>query len=160
MPEIPFRAGIRELPQFVFEGCSSLVSLVIPSTVEKIEARAAAGCTKLTTLVLPEFLRELDDEAFEDCPNIRNIRISEDNPYFYVSEEDGCLYERTKDGDKLRLRVAGSQPAGVSFLKENVDDTIDKEIEDFYTDEDIFEDDDDFSAEISGDDVAEQAVAQ
>ena len=160
LPEIPFRAGIRELPQFVFEGCSSLVSLVIPSTVEKIEARAAAGCTKLTTLVLPEFLRELDDEAFEDCPNIRNIRISEDNPYFYVSEEDGCLYEHTKDGDKLRLRVAGSQPAGVSFLKENVDDTIDKEIEDFYTDEDIFEDDDDFSAEISGDDVAEQAVAQ
>ena len=160
LPEIPFRAGIRELPQFVFEGCSSLVSLVIPSTVEKIEARAAAGCTKLTTLVLPEFLRELDDEAFEDCPNIRNIRISEDNPYFYVSEEDGCLYERTKDGDKLRLRVAGAQPAGVSFLKENVDDTVDKEIEDFYTDEDIFEDDDDFSAEISGDDVAEQAVAQ
>ena len=42
----------------------------------------------------------------------------------------------------------------------NVDDTVDKEIEDFYTDEDIFEDDDDFSAEISGDDVAEQAVAQ
>ena len=160
LPEIPFRAGIRELPQFVFEGCSSLVSLVIPSTVEKIEARAAAGCTKLTTLVLPEFLRELDDEAFEDCPNIRNIRISEDNPYFYVSEEDGCLYERTKDGDKLRLRVAGAQPAGVSFLKENVDDTVDKEIEDFYTDEDILEDDDDFSAEISGDDVAEQAVAQ
>ena len=160
LPEIPFRAGIRELPQFVFQGCSSLLSLVIPSTVERIEAHAAEGCTKLTTLVLPEFLHELDQTAFDNCPNIRNIRISEDNPYFYVSEEDGCLYERTKDGDKLRLRVAGSKPAGVSFLKEDVDDSVDKEIEDFYTDEDIFEDDDDFSAEISADDIAEQAVAQ
>ena len=160
LPEIPFRAGIRELPQFVFQGCSSLLSLVIPSTVERIEAHAAEGCTKLTTLVLPEFLHELDQTAFDNCPNIRNIRISEDNPYFYVSEDDGCLYERTKDGDKLRLRVAGSKPAGVSFLKEDVDDSVDKEIEDFYTDEDIFEDDDDFSAEISGDDIAEQAVAQ
>lgn len=160
LPEIPFRAGIRELPQFVFQGCSSLVSLVIPSTVERIEAHSVEGCTNLTTLVLPEFLHELDETAFDNCPNIRNIRISEDNPYFYVSEEDGCLYEHTKDGDKLRLRVAGSKPAGVSFLKEDVDDSIDKEIEDFYTDEDILEDDDDFSAEISGDDVAEQAVAQ
>ena len=160
LAEIPFRAGIRALSPYVFEGCSSLVSLVIPSTVERIQERSAAGCTKLTTLVLPEFLRELDDSAFEDCPNIRNIRISEDNPRFYVSETDGCLYERTPDGDRLRLRVATAQPAGVSFFKENVDDSVDKEIEDFYTDEDIFEEDDDFSAEISGDDVAEQAVAQ
>ena len=159
LPEIPFRAGIRELPQFVFQGCSSLLSLVIPSTVEKIQAHAAAGCKNLTTLVLPEFLRELDETAFEDCPNIRNIRISEDNPYFYVSEEDGCLYERTKDGDKLRLSLAGAKPLAVSFLKEDLDDSVDKEIEDFYTDEDIFEDDDDFSAEIAADDLAEQAIA-
>ncbi len=160
LAEIPFRAGIRELPPFVFEGCSSLVSLVIPSTVERIQKRAAAGCTKLTTLVLPLSLQELDETAFDDCPNIRNIRISEDNPIFYVSEEDGCLYERTAEGDKLRLKAASAQTQAVSFLKENVDDEEDPQIEAFYTDEDILEEDDDFSAEISGDDVAEQAVAQ
>ncbi len=160
MSEIPFRAGIKALSPFIFEGCTSLVSLVIPPTVERIEQRAAAGCTALTTLVLPVSLQSLDDTAFVDCPNIRNIRISEDNPLFYVSEEDGCLYERTATGDKLRLSVAGAQPASVSLLKENVDDEEDPEIEAFYTDEDILEDDDDFSAEIQGDDVAEQAVAQ
>ena len=152
LPEIPFRAGIRELPPFVFQGCSSLLSLVIPSTVERIEAHAAAGCTKLTTLVLPEFLRELDDTAFEDCPNIRNIRISEDNPYFYVSEEDGCLYERTKDGDKLRLSIAGAEKPVVNLFKENVDDETDS----FFTDEDFYEEDDDFSAEVAAqDEIAE-----
>ena len=160
MTEIPFRAGIKALSPFIFEGCTSLVSLVIPPTVERIEQCAAAGCTALTTLVLPVSLQSLDDTAFDDCPNIRNIRISEDNPLFYVSEEDGCLYERTATGDKLRLSVAGAKPANVSFIKENVDDEEDPEIEAFYTDEDILEDDDDFSAEIQGDDVAEQAVAQ
>ena len=160
MSEIPFRAGIKALSPFIFEGCTSLVSLVIPPTVERIEKRAAAGCTALTTLVLPVSLQSLDETAFDDCPNIRNIRISEDNPLFYVSEEDGCLYERTATGDKLRLSVAGAQPASVSLLKENVDDEEDPEIEAFFTDEDILEDDDDFSAEVSGDDVAEQAVAQ
>lgn len=160
MTDIPFRAGIKALSPYVFEGCSSLVSLVIPPTVERIETRAAAGCTSLTTLVLPVSLQSLDETAFEDCPAIRNIRISEDNPVFYVSENDGCLYERTESGDKLRLSVAGAQVAAVGLIKENIDDEDDPEIEAFYTDEDILEDDDDFSAEVSGDDVAEQAVAQ
>ena len=152
LKEIPFRAGIRELSPYVFEGCSSLVSLVVPGTVERIETRAAAGCTNLVTLVLPEFLRELDDTAFADCPNIRNIRISEENPYFYVSEEDGCLYERTPNGDKLRLGVAGAEKPVVNLFKENVDD----ETEPFFTDEDFYEEDDDFSAEVAAqDEIAE-----
>ena len=160
LKEIPFRAGIKELSPYIFQGCTSLLSLVIPPTVERIQTRAAAGCTNLTTLVLPQALQELDDSAFEDCPNIRNIRISEDNPLFYVSEEDGCLYERTASGDKLRLKVAGTQTSAVGFIKENVDDEADPEIDDFYTNEDILEDDDDFSAEISTEDVVEEALAQ
>ena len=152
LKEIPFRAGIRELSPFVFEGCSSLVSLVVPSTVERIENRAVAGCTNLNTIVLPVALRELDDSAFEDCPNIRNIRISEDNPQFYVSEENGYLYERTEEGDKLRLKTAGTEKPVVNLFKENVDD----ETEPFFTDEDFYEEDDDFSAEVAvEDEIAE-----
>ena len=152
LKEIPFRAGIRELPPFVFEGCTSLVSLVVPPSVERIENRAAAGCTSLTTLVLPAALRELDDSAFAECPNIRNIRISEDNPQFYVSEEDGYLYERTENGDKLRLKTAGTEKQVVNLFKENVDD----ETEPFFTDEDFYEEDDDFSAEVAvEDEIAE-----
>ena len=152
MTDIPFRAGIRELSPYIFEGCSSLVSLVIPPTVEVIQARAAAGCTKLSTVVLPAALRELDPTAFEGCTNIRNIRISEDNPVFYVSETDGCLYERTDSGDKLRLSVAGTEKQVVNLFKENVDD----ETEPFFTDEDFYEEDDDFSAEIA----AQEEIAE
>ncbi len=147
MLEIPFRAGIKELPESVFEGCSSIKSLVIPETVTKIASRAAAGCTDLVTLVLPASLYELAPDAFEGCTSLRNIRISEDNKLFYVSDDDGCLYERTANGDVCRLKIAQLQQQQVSFFKDNVDD----EDEPFFTDESISEEDETFSAEVEAD---------
>lgn len=143
--EIPFRAGIKELPENVFAGCSSIKSLVIPETVSKICSRAVADCTDLTTLVLPASLFDLADDAFEGCTSIRNIRISDSNNLFYVSDEDGCLYERTLDGDICRLKIAEIKKQEVSFFKENVDD----ESEPFFTDEGFDEDDDTFSSEVA-----------
>ena len=148
MLEIPFRAGIKELPESVFEGCSSIKSLVIPETVTKISSRAAAGCTDLVTVVLPASLYELADDAFEGCTSIRNIRISEDNKLFYVSEDDGCLYERTANGDVCRLKIAQIQQEQVSFFKDNVDD----ENEPFFTDESFDEEDETFSSEVGATD--------
>jgi hypothetical protein len=148
MLEIPFRAGIKELPESVFEGCSSIKSLVIPETVTKISSRAAAGCTDLVTVVLPASLYELADDAFEGCTFIRNIRISEDNKLFYVSEDDGCLYERTANGDVCRLKIAQIQQQQVSFFKDNVDD----ENEPFFTDESFDEEDETFSSEVGATD--------
>ena len=148
MLEIPFRAGIKELPESVFEGCSSIKSLVIPETVTKISSRAAADCTDLVTVVLPASLYELADDAFEGCTSIRNIRISEDNKLFYVSEDDGCLYERTANGDVCRLKIAQIQQQKVSFFKDNVDD----ENEPFFTDESFDEEDETFSSEVGATD--------
>lgn len=148
MLEIPFRAGIKELPESVFEGCSSIKSLVIPETVTKICSRAAAGCTDLVTVVLPASLYELADDAFEGCTSIRNIRISEDNKLFYVSEDDGCLYERTANGDVCRLKIAQLQQQQISFFKDNVDD----ENEPFFTDESFDEEDETFSSEVGATD--------
>lgn len=152
LTEIPFRAGIRELSPLVFEGCTGLRSLVIPSTVKSIQRRAVADCKNLMSVVLPEELEELDDSAFEGCENIHNIRISENNRLFYVNEIDGCLYERTADGDKLKLAVSGVVNEGVGLFKDNVDD----EAEPFFTNEEIDEDDDLFSAEIEPGDESDQ----
>jgi hypothetical protein len=156
LTEIPFRAGIKELPENVFAGCSSIQSLVIPSTVEKIGSMAVANCTALTTVVLPASLFELADDAFEGCNSISKVRIAESNNLFYVSEKDGCLYERTADGDKLKIKVTAEVVENVNFYKENVDDETDA----FYSDESIFEEDDTFSSEIGADENEIAAVEQ
>lgn len=145
LPEIPFRAGITVLPASVFEGCSALKSLVIPPTVKRIESRAAAGCTSLESIVFPAALEYLAPDAFEGCTSIRNIRMDGEGSLFYVGEEDGCLYEAADEGDRIAVRVSGLAGQSLSFFKDNADDISAGFSE---ADEEEFEDDDTFSAEI------------
>lgn len=155
--DIPFRAGIKELPESCIAGCSSVKSLVIPGTVEVIGNGAAAGCTGLVTLVLPAALKELAEDAFEGCNSIRNIRIDDMNPKFYVNEEDGCLYERTTEGDKLRIAIAGIEKATVSFFDNQLEEKLsDRDVSEdaFFTNEFPEEEDEDFSAEITAAEVS------
>lgn len=111
LADIPFRAGLIELQEDVFAGCTSLKSLVIPDTVKIIHAGAVADCTSLETLVLPASLQTLEQGAFAGCTSLRHIRISEDNPVFFVDENDGCLYSRRESGDIiLEIAICGKKP--------------------------------------------------
>lgn len=152
LEEIPFRAGIEELPENVFSGCTALKTLVIPNTVKTICSCAAAYCSNLKVLVLPASLEEMAEDAFAGCNAIRNIRIDGSNDRFFVSEEDGCLYERTEEGNRLRLTVSGVEPQDVAFYKENVDD----ETDDFFSNEDFNEIDETFSPEVKALDESEE----
>lgn len=152
LKEIPFRAGITELPKMVFEGCSALKSIVIPETVNAIRCRALADCTNLETVVLPSKMYACADDAFDGCTNIKHIRIDESNKLFYINEKDGCLYERNVDGeDILKIKIGHFENSEVDFFKENVDE----EPEPFFTDENIFEEDDTFYSIIEADDKIE-----
>lgn len=157
LKEIPFRAGISELPKKVFEGCSSLKSIVIPETVNAIRCRALADCTSLETVVLPSKMYACSDDAFDGCTNIKHIRIDEGNKLFYINEENGCLYERNVDGeDILKIKIGHFENAQVGFFKENVDE----EPEPFFTDENIFEEDDTFYSIIEADEKIEEKVEE
>lgn len=148
LKDIPFRAGITEIHEKTFEGCSSLKSIVFPDTINAIRSRACADCTSLTAVVLPPKMYALADDAFEGCNKIAHIRIDESNKLFYINENDGCLYERNVDGDDvLKIRLASVASGDVGFYKENVDD----ETEPFFTDEQVYEEDDTFYSEIGED---------
>lgn len=148
--DIPFRAGIDEIAKNTFEGCASLKSIVFPDTINAIRSRACADCTSLKTVVLPPKMYALADDAFDGCNNITNIRIDESNKLFYINENDGCLYERNVEGDDiLKIRIAGVANANVGFYKDNVDE----ESEPFFTDEQIFEEDDTFYSEVGESDM-------
>ncbi|MCR5285572.1 MAG: leucine-rich repeat protein [Treponema sp.] len=135
MLDIPFRAGIQEIPESCIEGCTSIKSIVIPSSVTTIGKRAFADCTSLETVVLPAKLYELADDAFEGCDKIRNIRVDGENHLFYVNEDDGCLYEKSIEGeDKLRLKVNLPEPSKVDLFEEEKNLST-NELESFFTDE-------------------------
>ena len=149
LPEIPFRAGISVLNPSVFEGCSSLKSLVIPSTVKRVESRAVAGCTSLESVVFPSCIEYLAPDAFEGCTSLRNIRVDGEGGLFYVGEEDGYLYEAADEGDRVVLKTCIEQGSQVAFFKDNADDISAGFAE---VDDEDFEEDDTFSAEIGASD--------
>lgn len=156
LEEIPFRAGIKILPKNSMEGCASITSIVLPDSVEQIESRAFANCASLQTVVLPDRIYAIAKDAFEGCTSIHNVRLSTENKLLYVNPDDGCLYEKNVLGDEdtLIIKVYRSENQGVGFYKDNVDD----ESESFFTNEDIDEDDDSFSAEIGAADEELAAV--
>ena len=145
LPEIPFRAGIQEIPENCCAGCSSIKSVVLPNTVAKIHSKAFAGCKSLEAVVFPAHMYELSDDAFEGCDAIRNIRVDDGNNLFYVSEEDGCLYEKSIEGtDKLRLKVTPVEKNKIEFFEDSLKEDSDVML----ADSDELEDDDIFSSEI------------
>lgn len=80
-----------------FEGCTSLVSVALPSTMTRIGTRAFWGCTALTTVTGTSNLTRIDDNAFYNCPSLTNIAIPPSVTFiggraFYNCRLTGDLY--------------------------------------------------------------------
>ena len=69
--------GIREIGDFAFSQCESLVSVVIPESVISIGANAFSSCEKLTELSMPSRLVHLGEFAFFHCYKLKSIVIPE-----------------------------------------------------------------------------------
>ena len=64
-----------KLGDYVFEGCSGLTSLTIPSSVTSIGEMAFNGCSGLTSLTIPSSVTSIGNYAFSDCRGLTNLTI-------------------------------------------------------------------------------------
>ncbi len=64
-----------KLGYFAFEGCSSLTSLTIPSSVTSIGFSAFSGCSGLTSLTIPSSVTSIGSSAFEGCSGLTSLTI-------------------------------------------------------------------------------------
>ena len=58
-----------------FEGCSSLTSLTIPSSVTSIGNQAFSGCSGLTSLTIPSGVTSIGRSAFSGCSGLTSLTI-------------------------------------------------------------------------------------
>lgn len=56
-----------------FLGFKSLVSVIIPSSVQYIDDSAFAGCRQLTSVTLPESLKGIEEDAFFNCTSLKQV---------------------------------------------------------------------------------------
>ncbi|MBQ8721708.1 MAG: leucine-rich repeat domain-containing protein [Paludibacteraceae bacterium] len=59
----------------VFEGYTSLKSIIIPNSIKTIGNRAFYGCSSLESIILPDSLKEIHPQAFENCTSLKSIII-------------------------------------------------------------------------------------
>ena len=58
-----------------FNGCKTLKSITIPSSVKKITSFSFASCVGLTSITLPKGITTIDDDVFYGCTGLKSINI-------------------------------------------------------------------------------------
>ena len=73
--DINIGAGMEQIKNFVFEGMTSLKSVVIADGLKSIGEYAFAGCTGITEVVLPESVESIGMSAFSDCTQLASVNL-------------------------------------------------------------------------------------
>lgn len=66
---------VSAIGEWVFDGCSSLVSVKVPDGVEKIGAHAFASCTSLSEFVIGGNVISIGEGAFDGCTSLKSVEI-------------------------------------------------------------------------------------
>ena len=74
---------VVEMQGFEYTDCTSLTSVTLSGTLQKIGYRSFAG-TALTRLVLPESVKEIGGEAFQDCHQLTSVQL--DKGLLYIKD--------------------------------------------------------------------------
>ena len=72
----------------MFANCSSLKSLVLPITIEKVDNYAFAECTSLTSIILPPSTESIGKDPFRGCCSLEEVIIPR-----RVAVKDGTICE-------------------------------------------------------------------
>ena len=67
--------NLSSLEYGLFENCSKLESIELPSTITTIDSSVFYGCSSLKSIEIPEGVTSIGNYAFEDCESLKNIEI-------------------------------------------------------------------------------------
>ena len=72
---IQLPSSISEIGENMFSNCSSLTSIIIPNSVEKINSNAFSGCISLSSVTIGNSVAEIGDNTFNNCTNLTSLHI-------------------------------------------------------------------------------------
>lgn len=72
---IKIKEGVKEIPDFYFNGQEDILEVILPSSVEKIGRGAFNRCYNLQRIELNEGLKEIGDSAFSEVLGMQMLEI-------------------------------------------------------------------------------------
>lgn len=88
--EIIIPAGIQEIPEGAFRGCSNLKRVQIPDSVITIGSSAFSGCSGLDSISIPNSVTTIERAAFSGCTNLKSVSIGKSVTYIGFCAFEMC----------------------------------------------------------------------
>ena len=90
VPETVDGIPVTSLGSWCFAYTSRITTVILPDTLETIEASAFINCTALRGIYLPEGLTYIGADAFYGCVSLESICIPSTTEYIESGAFDGC----------------------------------------------------------------------
>lgn len=87
-----YYTSLNKIGDYLFSGCTQLISVKIPNSVIYIGKIAFSGCTKLKSVNIPDKVDSIESSAFSDCTNLKEFIVSENNTAYHSLE--GVLFNK------------------------------------------------------------------
>lgn len=106
------------IEKFAFYNCRNLRSIVFPSTLKEIFARAFENCESLTSIKFSSGcqLREIGESAFKECKILNSIDFPDHIRTIRENAFETCWNIRLVDLSHTKLKYLGENAFGTGFL--------------------------------------------
>ena len=81
---------LKEIGDYAFNGCTSLTSITIPSSVTSIGDYAFSSCSSLTSVTIPDSVTSIGNSAFNGCTSLTSVTIGDCVTSIGNSAFNGC----------------------------------------------------------------------
>lgn len=96
LERVTFKEGCTIINMHLFEDCSNLASVKLPSTIKSIENYAFCNCSKLTDINFPESLKVIKGDAFKGCESLEKITLPSKIETINTGAFDGTAIKNIK----------------------------------------------------------------
>ena len=110
LSSINIPSSVTSIGNYVFERCSSLTSINIPSSVTSIGRSAFSYCSSLTSISIPSSVTRIEGYAFRGCISLPSINIPSS-----VTSIDECAFEGCSSLTSINIPSSVTSIGGGAF---------------------------------------------
>lgn len=111
LTSITIPTSVTGIGSSAFEGCSSLTSITIPESVTSIGQRAFYGCRNLTYVTIPNSVTSIGEYVFLDCSRLASVTLESNNIVSAARDYNSSM--KTIFGDQVEEYIIGNSVTSI-----------------------------------------------